>query len=192
MINRKIILGSKSPRRKYLLEQGNFQVEVRPFDVEEIYPSDLDPYKVPEFLAELKIAPVQEILGDNDIALTADTVVILNNEILGKPKNREQAIDYIKRMSGCSHDVITGVCIQDMNKRISFSVKSIVHFAEFTMEEIKYYIDNYNPYDKAGAYGIQDWIGWTKIKSIEGSYSNIMGLPMQEVYEAMLRLSTNS
>lgn len=186
MINRKIILASKSPRRKFLLEQGGFQVEVKAFDVEENYPPEMDVEKVPQFLAELKIEPALQILQGNDIVLTADTVVILDGEILGKPKDKAAATSYIQRMSNRSHAVITGVCIQDKVTKQSFSVKSTVLFSAFSDAEIEYYIDNYNPYDKAGAYGIQDWIGWTKIKSIEGSYSNIMGLPMHEVYDALI------
>ena len=192
MINRKIILASKSPRRKFLLEQGGFHVEVKAFDVEENYPPEMDMELVPQYLAELKIEPALLVLHQNDIAVTADTVVILDGEILGKPKDKEAATSYIQKMSNRSHDVITGVCIQDKHSKQSFSVKSTVHFSAFTYAEIEYYIDNYNPYDKAGAYGIQDWIGWTKIKSIEGSYSNIMGLPMQEVYDALIGLGNSS
>lgn len=188
MKKRKIILASRSPRRKFLLEQGGFIVDVKTFDVDEIYPHDLDPRSVPKYLAKLKIQPALGSLNSGDILIAADTIVLFENEILGKPKDRDQAKDYIKRMSGSSHDVITGVCIKTTISENSFSVISRVQFANLAEDEIKYYIDNFEPYDKAGAYGIQDWIGWTKIKSIEGSYSNIMGLPMHEVYEAIKEL----
>ncbi len=189
MIDRKIILASKSPRRKYLLEQGGFEVEVRTFDVEEVYPDDLDVRLVPQYLAELKIQPVVTNLKLGEILLAADTIVLFENEILGKPKDKEQAKDFIRRMSDSSHDVITGVCIKTLASQNIFSVTSKVLFSSFTEAEIDYYVDNFNPYDKAGAYGIQDWIGWTKIKFIEGSYSNIMGLPMHEVYEGVNQIA---
>lgn len=189
MIDRKIILASKSPRRKYLLEQGGFEVEVRTFDVEEVYPDDLDVRLVPQYLAELKIQPVVTNLKLGEILLAADTIVLFENEILGKPKDKEQAKDFIRRMSDSSHDVITGVCIKTLASQNTFSVTSKVLFSSFTEAEIDYYVDNFNPYDKAGAYGIQDWIGWTKIKFIEGSYSNIMGLPMHEVYEGVNQIA---
>ncbi len=189
MIDRKIILASKSPRRKYLLEQGGFEVEVRTFDVEEVYPDDLDVRLVPQYLAELKIQPVVTNLKSGEILLAADTIVLFENEILGKPKDKEQAKDFIRRMSDSSHDVITGVCIKTLASQNIFSVTSKVLFSSFTEAEIDYYVDNFNPYDKAGAYGIQDWIGWTKIKFIEGSYSNIMGLPMHEVYEGVNQIA---
>ena len=189
MIDRKIILASKSPRRKYLLEQGGFEVEVRTFDVEEVYPDDLDVRLVPQYLAELKIQPAVTNLKSGEILLAADTIVLFENEILGKPKDKEQAKDFIRRMSDSSHDVITGVCIKTLASQNTFSVTSKVLFSSFTEAEIDYYVDNFNPYDKAGAYGIQDWIGWTKIKFIEGSYSNIMGLPMHEVYEGINQIA---
>ena len=185
MIDKKIILASKSPRRKYLLEQGGFKISVKTFDVEEIYPDDLDPKLVPEYLAKLKIEPAKLLIQNDEILIAADTIVLFENEILGKPKSKEEAIDFILRMSGKQHEVITGVCICSLTSEQSFSVSSKVTFSDISAEEINYYVDNYKPFDKAGAYGIQDWIGWTKIKSIEGSYSNIMGLPMHEVYKAI-------
>jgi len=185
MNDRKIILASKSPRRKYLMEQAGFSVEVRTFDVEEIYPDDLKLRAVPEYLAKLKSVPAKVALQEGELLLAADTIVLFENEILGKPKDRDQAKDFILRMSDKSHEVITGVSIQSTANQTSFSVTSKVIFSTLTEDEVDYYIDNFKPYDKAGAYGIQDWIGWTKIKSIVGSYSNIMGLPMREVYEAI-------
>jgi len=185
----KIILASKSPRRKDLLEQGGFNVTVKTFDVEEVYPDDLELRLVPEYLARLKIVPAVPLLKAGDILIAADTIVLFDNKILGKPKDKGQATEFIMSMSGTSHEVITGVCIQTTDAQNSFSVTSKVLFSDFTAEEVEYYIDNYKPYDKAGAYGIQDWIGWTKIKSIEGSYSNIMGLPMHEVYEVIMNLN---
>jgi len=192
MNDRKIILASKSPRRKYLMEQAGFSVEVRTFDVEEIYPDDLKLREVPEYLAKLKSVPAKVALQEGELLLAADTIVLFENEILGKPKDRDQAKDFILRMSDKSHEVITGVSIQSTAKQNSFSVTSKVIFSTLTEDEVDYYIDNFKPYDKAGAYGIQDWIGWTKIKSIVGSYSNIMGLPMREVYEAIKNFDHHS
>jgi len=185
MINQKIILASKSPRRKFLLEQGGLDVEVKSYDVEEIYPEDLDPKEVPEYLAKLKIQPAIDALDEEDIVLAADTIVLFDGKILGKPKDRAEAKLFIQTMSAKEHTVITGVCIATREKQESFSVFSEVLFSEISEEEIDYYIDKFKPYDKAGGYGIQDWIGWTKIKSIRGSYSNIMGLPMHEVYDGL-------
>lgn len=186
----KIILASKSPRRKDLLEQSGFSVEVKTFDVEEVYPDDLELRLVPEYLAKLKIVPAIPLLESDDILIAADTIVLFENKILGKPKDRDQALEFILSMSGTSHEVITGVCVKTIDAQNAFSVTSKVMFSDFSQEEVEYYVDHYEPYDKAGAYGIQDWIGWTKIKSIEGSYSNIMGLPMHEVYEAVIKLNT--
>ena len=185
MQKHKIILASKSPRRKYLMEQGGFDVEVRTYDVEEVYPDDLELSMVPEYLAKLKTGPAMSSLRENEILIAADTIVLFKDEILGKPKDREHAIACISSMSAAEHEVITGVCIATLEVTHSFSVTSKVVFADISEEEIEYYVDNFKPYDKAGAYGIQDWIGWTKIKSIEGSYSNIFGLPMRDVYNAI-------
>ena len=192
MTDKRIILASKSPRRKYLMEQAGFDVEVRTYDVEEIYPNDLELKSVPEYLAKLKTGPAVESLQKNELLIAADTIVLFEGKILGKPEDKNQAKDYIKRMSDTSHEVITGVCIKTLEKQHSFSVVSKVLFAPISDAEIDYYVNNFKPYDKAGAYGIQDWIGWTKIKSIEGSYSNIMGLPMHEVYEALKEIDSTT
>lgn len=187
MINKKLILASKSPRRKFLLEQGDFVFRVVTQDTDESYDDTMDITTVPEYLSTLKAKAVHDHLTDNEIIVAADTVVISpNKEILGKPKNSQYAIEILSQLSDGTHDVITGVSLLSNTKSISFSVTSTVDFDALDPSEIDYYVDNYKPFDKAGAYGIQDWIGWCKIKSIRGSYSNIMGLPMNALYKKLL------
>lgn len=175
-------LASQSPRRQYLLEQAGFRFKLIPNVYEEIVPEGMDPYHAPEFLAEQKAHHALSNIGDCDLILAADCVVILDNEIIGKPVDREDAMKLLSRLSGATHTVVSGVCLMTSDRSTSFSVESEVTFSALTGEEISFYIDHFHPMDKAGAYGIQDWIGWNKIVRIEGSYSNIMGLPMYEVY----------
>lgn len=178
---KQIILASQSPRRKELLGllDLDFKVEVR--KVEEIYPNSLDSSQVAEYLAKLKAAAFTN-LSDEQLIITADTVVILDQQILGKPKNRGEAIQMLQSLSNRSHNVTTGVCVKSSDKTISFSNTTKVYFKELTTSEIEYYIENYKPYDKAGSYGIQEWIGAIGISKIEGSYFNVVGLPIQELY----------
>jgi len=186
MINRKIILASKSPRRKELMEAAGFEVEVKTKEVEETYPDDLEVQKVAEFLAEKKAKGSIEFLENDEIILTADTIVVFENEIFGKPKDEDDAFNILKKISGTTHQVITGVCLLSKEKKKSFSVVSDVYFDELSDSEIYYYINNFKPFDKAGAYGIQEWIGHCKIEKIDGSYSNIKGLPMRRVYQELI------
>ena len=186
ILNRKIILSSKSPRRKNLLEQAGFNIEIKTKDVEENYPEDLPSSDVAPFLAEKKaMACAEYLITENDILLAADSVVILNDKIYGKPVDYEDAFQILKKLSGKMHEVITGVCLLSKNKKKVFSGMSKVYFQPLSDEEIHYYITTCQPYDKAGAYAIQEWIGLCKISKIEGTYTNIMGLPMEDVYREL-------
>jgi len=181
----KLILASKSPRRQSLIESLGFPFEVRIKEVEEVYPSDLEPEKVSLFLAELKGEPLKGALKENELLITSDTVVINEGKILGKPKDYADAFQMLDSLSGKSHKVVTGVCMQSTSKKIGFSETTIVHFSPLSADEIDYYIKKYEPYDKAGSYGIQEWIGAIAIHKIEGCYYNVMGLPVHKVYQVI-------
>jgi len=181
----KIILGSKSPRRSELLTKADVPFEKRIKEVEEIFPPSLAPEKVPEFLAELKANAFEGKLKDNELLICADTIVIQNNQVIGKPKDKESAKNTLSDLANEWHTVVSGVCLKTNHKTESFSCTSLVQFYNLSEEEIDYYIQNYRPFDKAGSYGIQDWIGITKIKEIKGSYTNIMGLPMGKLYDKL-------
>ncbi len=183
-----IVLASKSPRRSSLLTQMGFSFENRTKDVEESYPAALPADKVALYISEKKAAAFKSELKENELIITADTVVVYDNQVLGKPVDDQEAFTFIKSMSHNSHDVYTGVTILTKDKKISFSDRSIVHFSEITDEEIHFYIKEYNPSDKAGAYGIQEWIGHNFIHKIEGSYTNIMGLPTEKLYRTLKSL----
>lgn len=182
-----ILLASKSPRRKQLLEELGFQFEVITQDVEEIFPNDLPKAKVPEYLAQQKAEAIRQHLQKGKIILASDTIVLMNDTIYHKPKDYNDALRILRDLSGKVHQVITGVCLLSETKEVCFSEISHVHFANLSIEEIDYYITNFKPYDKAGAYAIQEWIGLAKIYKIEGSYNNIVGLPTQRVYEELMR-----
>ena len=187
ILNKKIILASKSPRRKHLLEQAGFTIEIKTKEVEENYPPELPVADVAPFLAEKKALACMDFLtSENDLLLAADSVVILNNKIYGKPIDYDNAFQILKELSGNIHEVITGVCLLSKNKKKVFSGLSRVHFRNISDEEIAHYINTCQPYDKAGAYAIQEWIGLCKISKIEGTYSNIMGLPMEDVYRELV------
>jgi septum formation protein len=172
----KIVLASKSPRRKELLGNIVAEFEIRTKEIEEIYPPELDASLVPEYLAKLKASAFTETMADDELIITSDTVVTMNDEIYGKPKDREDAIRILSELSGKSHDVITGVCLRLKDKELVFSETTRIHFKALSIEEIEYYIDNYQPYDKAGAYAIQEWIGMIGIERMEGDYFNVVGL----------------
>ncbi len=186
IFNKKIILASQSPRRKQLLEQVGFQFEIKIPDVVEDYPADLKKENVAEFLAIKKANAAKNFITNDEIILAADSIVLLDNAIYGKPKDEEDAFEIISKLSGNIHQVITGVCLMSKEKAVSFSGISKVHFLELSDEEIRFYIQKYQPFDKAGAYAIQEWIGLCKIAKIEGTYSNIMGLPVDLVYQHLL------
>ena len=185
MINRKIILASKSPRRSQLLREAGFEFEVKTREIEENYPSTLAAKDVATYLAAKKALGVQDFIRGDEIILTSDTVVVLGNEIFGKPKDFADAKRILRKLSGTIHQVITGVCLLSKNKRRVFEGVSKVHFERLSDAEIDYYINEFKPYDKAGAYAIQEWIGLCKVKKIEGTYSNIMGLPVDLVYKEL-------
>ncbi len=180
-----LILGSQSPRRKELLAQLelDFTQKVRP--IEEHFPNNLSLDLVAEYLSKEKSKAFENDLGLNDLVITSDTVVILNDQILGKAKNAEEAKKMLHQLSGQKHEVISGVTLLKKNKSESFSVKTSVFMKPLSEEEIDYYISNYQPFDKAGAYGIQEWIGFIGVEKIEGSYYNVMGLPLKELFEAL-------
>jgi septum formation protein len=180
---KKIILASKSPRRSHLLELAGIPFEIRIKEVEEIYPDTLPVEEVAPYLAQLKAAALTDTLQADEVLLTADSVVIHNGIIYGKPKDFAEATKVLRTLSGTMHTVITGVCMRSLEKEIAFSAVSQVYFNEITDEEIEYYINTCQPYDKAGAYGIQEWVGLCKIHKIEGTYPNIMGLPIDLVYK---------
>ena len=185
-----IILASQSPRRKMLLQGLGIDFEVRSSSVDETYPANLTYEKVAEYIAKQKALyfPKNE-LPERFILITADTIVCLNNEILGKPKNENDAIAILHKLSGKKHEVITGVAITTAITQTTFSVKTDVYFKDLTELEITHYVKNYHPFDKAGSYGIQEWIGYIGITRIDGSFFNVMGLPVQRVYEELCKLS---
>jgi len=185
--NMKIILGSKSPRRKELIEGLGFDYVIRTKDTDESYPTDLATEKVAEYIAKKKAEALILDLVEDELLLCADTVVIVDNEILGKPNNEVEAIEMIAKLSGKTHDVTTGVALYSNLKKHSFSVTTKVTFKHFTNEEIEFYVSHYKPFDKAGGYGIQEWIGYIGVTELKGSYFNVVGLPTAEVYEAISR-----
>jgi len=186
--NKKIILGSKSPRRQTLLKELNVDFEIRLQDVDEIYPEDLPGEEVPAFLSKLKGAVFANLINENEVVVTSDTIVYLNNSILGKPLDRNDAIGILKALSGKMHHVITGVTIQQKHSSYTFTEKTEVYFKTLSDSEITYYIDTFKPFDKAGAYGIQEWIGYIGIEKINGCFYNVMGLPLFRLHQEFLRL----
>lgn len=187
--NKKIILGSNSPRRRELLAGLDiaFEVDTRN-NFEEKYDPETPIEHIPEVLAEGKSYGFHRKLEENEILITSDTLVMCEDRVMGKPHSREEAIDMLRCLSGRKHKVITAITLRDINCCHTSSDTAIVHFKELSDEEIEYYIDNYKPYDKAGAYGIQEWIGYAGIQKIEGSYFTIMGLPVHLVYKELLKM----
>ena len=183
---KKIILASKSPRRSQLLEQAGIPFEIRTREVEENYPESLTVEEVAPFLAHKKAQSMMDTLHADEVILAADSVVILDGDIFGKPKDFEDAKHILRRLSGKMHLVITGVCMASIEQVKVFSGISKVYFDSLTDMEIEHYIKTYQPYDKAGSYAIQEWIGLCKINKIEGTYANIMGLPVDLVYKNWL------
>lgn len=177
------ILASKSPRRQELLHSLGIEFEVKIKEVQENFPEGLAKEEIPVYLARLKAKPFIEELNENDLLITADTIVCLNNHVLGKPENRNEAILMLQQLSNQKHEVISGVCLSSAEKQKSFYSVSEVQFKKLSQEEIEYYVSQYKPFDKAGSYGIQEWIGFIGITHIEGSFYNVMGLPIQKLYE---------
>ena len=179
----RVILASNSPRRKELLAGVGISFEVMTIPgIDESFPDTLKGGDIPLFLARKKSDAYQDILRDNVLVITADTIVWQDGKVLGKPKDRREAVEMIAELSGRSHTVYTGVCVRSATKEEAFYTESKVFFDELTADEIEYYVDNFKPYDKAGAYGIQEWIGYVAIEGIEGSFFNVMGLPVQRLY----------
>lgn len=181
-----IILASNSPRRKELLSGLDLKYEVKLLpDIDESFPPHLVKNEIPEFLAKQKADAYIPFLAENTLLITADTIVWLNNKVYGKPVDKEDAKNMLHDLSGKTHEVITGVCLTDRNKQHIFSALSEVSFASITKEEIEYYVEKYAPMDKAGAYGVQEWIGYIGVENIKGSYYNVMGLPVQRLYREL-------
>ena len=182
----RLLLASKSPRRRQLLAQTGLEVECVSVEVDEHLTSPLPPSEVAEHLARRKAAAFPKEKIDKDCVLvTADTTVVLDGHVLGKPADRDEAVAMLRSLSGREHTVYTGVCLRSQDDEVSFSESTAVHFRRLTDEEIYHYVDNYRPYDKAGAYGIQEWIGMVGIERIEGCYYNVMGLPVARLYETL-------
>ncbi|WDF57077.1 Maf family nucleotide pyrophosphatase [Mucilaginibacter sp. KACC 22063] len=183
----KIILASKSPRRQELLRLLDVDFEIVLKEVDESYPDDLSPEEVAVYIAEKKAKAYDDTIG-NEIVLTADTIVCIDDKILGKPESAEHAVEMLQMLSGRVHRVVTGVCILYKSQYNKFFDVSEVFFRKLTDEEIKTYVKLYKPFDKAGAYGIQEWIGLTGIEKISGSYTNVVGLPTEKLYQQLVRL----
>ena len=179
----KVYLGSNSPRRKFLMEALGIQCEVLPSHMDEIIPDGMPAEEAPVYLAREKNNHIRANRNVDGALVTADTVVIHQSRILGKPKNREEAIAMLRSLSSTRHSVITGVCISSSDRSESFSSHTYVTFGELSLSEIDYYVTHYEVLDKAGAYGIQDWIGHAKVTKLEGSFTNVMGLPTESLYE---------
>ncbi|MDE6421855.1 MAG: Maf-like protein [Muribaculaceae bacterium] len=182
----KILLASKSPRRRELLQQLRIPFHVVTLGgIDESFPESVPRIDVPQFVSEKKADAFQKIITDNELIITADTMVICNDHILGKPKDAAEAREMLRMLSGKTHQVATGVTVTTLNKRTSFTTVTKVTFGELTDEEIDYYVENFQPFDKAGAYGIQEWIGAIAVSDINGSYHNVMGLPIYRLYQEL-------
>lgn len=182
----KVLLASKSPRRRELLEMLRIPFNTISISgIEENYPEDMPFMEVPLYLANIKGDAYTKLLKDNELIITADTLVIGDDRIYGKPSDTEDAKKMIGRLAGNIHNVVTGVCIISAAKRISFTTETQVKFAPLSKDEIQYYVENFHPYDKAGAYGIQEWIGGVAVEWIHGSYYNVMGLPVHRLYQEL-------
>jgi septum formation protein len=186
-MTKRVFLASKSPRRQELLKLMNIDFELLLKDVDEDFPNDLEPLKVAEYIA-IKKANAFDLVENDAVLITSDTVVIIDNQILGKPKDENEAIKMLDKLNGKTHQVVTGVAFKTFNSISSFNCITKVTFNLISNDDIQYYVKNYQPFDKAGAYGIQDWIGAIAVKSIEGSYTNVMGLPTHEIYEKLKKL----
>ena len=190
LLPHKIILASNSPRRKELLAGLDVQFEVRVLKgIDESYPATLPTAEIAEYIAQKKASAYRETIAADELVITADTIVVLGDEVLGKPKDAADARRMLRELSGQTHQVITGVVLTTKERQEHFSVVSNVTFKELTDDEIDYYVETYKPMDKAGAYGIQEWIGYVGVTRLEGSYFNVMGLPVQRIYEALRRFA---
>lgn len=184
-LNYKIILASCSPRRQQLFKETGLRFEVMTKEYDETFPDGLNGEEIARHVAHGKASCFRDEISDGEIVITADTVVWCNGRILGKPVDRDDAVSMLREISGNTHEVITGVSLMTKSDEVVFSETTMVTFEHMTDEEISFYIDNYNPYDKAGAYGIQEWIGLTACSRIEGSYFNVVGLPVHRLYREL-------
>lgn len=185
-MNYHVILASNSPRRKELLAGIDLPFEVRVLDgIDESYPDDLPTKEIAGYISKKKATAYRETMADDELIITADTIVVLGNEVMGKPKDANEAKKMLHELSGKTHQVITGVCITTKERQSNFSVETDVTFKKLSDQEIDYYVEHYQPFDKAGAYGIQEWIGHIGVTDLNGSYFNVMGLPVQRIYEEL-------
>lgn len=182
---RRLILGSKSPRRNELMAGLGFPFVVKTQEVEENFPFSMPPFEVASFIAQKKAKSFRQNLEVKDLLITADTVVIIKDEILNKPRNKEEAIEMLQKLSGNIHQVVTGVCMMDVTKTVNFEDLTEVHFKEMEEKELREYVEKFQPYDKAGAYGVQEWIGYVAVYKMVGSFYNVMGLPVHRIYEEL-------
>ena len=184
--NKRLILASSSPRRQELIKGLGLEVEIRIKPVKEEYPERLRHFEIPDYLAQLKSMPFEDTLATNDILITSDTIVWFENSALGKPKDAKDAFQMLKSLSGQTHEVITSVCFKSIGKEKTINSITKVTFKQLSDSEINFYIKNFKVFDKAGSYGIQDWIGQVAVTKIEGSYFNVMGFPMDKIYNTLL------
>lgn len=184
----RLLLASKSPRRRELLGQLAIPLTIVDVDVDEKVSGELPAGQVAEMLARLKADGYRVVIAADEVLVTADTVVVLGNQVLGKPHSHEEAAKMLHSLSGRVHQVYTGVCLRSAQRSVAFTERTDVHFRQMSDSEIEYYIDHYKPYDKAGAYGIQEWIGMVGIERIEGCYYNVMGLPVARLYRELMSL----
>ncbi len=181
----RLILASKSPRRQQLLKSAGLAFEIRLQSAEEDYPESLSPEEVPVYLAEKKAKAFENNLEEDELLITSDTVVILKEEIIEKPANLQEAKQMLRKLSGQQHSVLTGVCLTTRSDAIRFSERSEVFFKNLSDQEIDYYVEHYPPLDRAGAYGIQDWLGFVGVERVEGCFYNVMGLPVSRLYQTL-------
>ena len=181
-----IILASGSPRRQQFFKEMDLHYTIRLKEIEEIYPEHLQAEEITNFLAELKANAFENELKENDVLVTSDTIVWLNGKALGKPKDYDDAFQMLQQLANQTHEVITSVCLKSIDKTEVFHCVTKVTFANLSDEAIRYYLDNYQPFDKAGSYGIQDWIGLIGISKIEGSYTNVVGLPTEMLFQKLM------
>jgi septum formation protein len=186
ILNLPIVLASASPRRKQIMEQAGFtNLTISPIDVDEIFPKHLSPEEAVLYLAALKNGGYKKELTEGEVLLTSDTIVTQKGNIIGKPKDKVDATNMLQQLSGEKHTVITAVCLKSTTMKSTFSVSTAVKFKKLKSEEIEYYLNNYEPYDKAGSYGVQEWLGMVAITELKGCFYNVMGLPINTVYKAL-------
>ncbi|TND05900.1 MAG: septum formation protein [Bacteroidetes bacterium] len=183
----RFILASKSPRRQYLLKELGIPFELRTKEVDEHFPAELKREEIPLYLSKLKADAFEGELDENTIVITADTIVWINDHVLNKPADHAEAVQMLRELSGNRHEVYTGVCLKSKNKEVCFHARTDVYFKKLSDAEIDFYINTCQPFDKAGAYGAQEWVGYVGIEKIEGTYFNVMGLPLYELYRELVK-----